>query len=177
MFLVRDQKDKIEEYGNLDSQTRADLTFRLLKKVSIFLDDIAAMKHVLQVIPYNAQKKAFKEEHIDLAFDLLEIVLSRLDVAPVISGVYGTGDESNQYVFKAFGVVDVEGKQGRYSSTRPATPEEIELNDRLKKRIDRLNTFVYPPGGIPGPEFRPREYFDSLVPQAEKAGLKPIFEE
>lgn len=178
MFLVRDQKTKLENYNNIDSQTRADLTFKLLKKVSTFLDDISDMKHTLQIIPFQAQKKAFQENHIDLAFDLLEIILSRLDVAPVVGGnPVDPGDMNNRYVFKAFPVAAVDGKQGRYSTTRPATPEEIAANEHLQERIDRLKRFVTLPDGIPGPEFRPREYFDGLVEQAEKSGLKPIFEE
>lgn len=176
MFLVRDQKAKLENYDNLDSQVRADLTFKLLKKVSTFLDDIKDVNRTLDVIPFQSQKKAFKERHVDLAFDLLEIILSRLDVAPVIGGnPVDPGDMNNQYVFKAFSVEAVDGKVARYSTTRPATPEEIARNEHIKKRIDRLKLFMYQPDGVPGPEFRPREYFDGLVEQAEKSGLKPIF--
>lgn len=178
MFLVRDQKKKLNEYNSLDSQVRADLTFKLLKKVSIFLNDIDAVKRTLDVIPFQSQKKAFKEEHIDLVFDLLERVLAGLDVAPVIGGnQLDPGDVGNQYVFKAFAVEAVDGKIGRYSATRPATQEEIDMKDHLQERIERLDRFVTYPSGIPGPEFRPREYFDGLVEQAEKSGLKPLFEE
>lgn len=178
MFLVRDQKDKLDKYNSLDSQVRADLTFRLLKKVSTFLNNIKDVNRTLDTIPFQAQKKAFEKEHIDLAFDLLERILERLDVAPVTGGnAIDPDDRTNQYVFKAFAVEAVDGKIGRYSTTRPATPEEIALKDHLQERITRLTQFVTPPSGVPGPEFRPREYFGDLVETAEKAGLKPIFEE
>lgn len=178
MFLEgKKQIERLENYNSLKKASeKATFTYRMVEKIKRFLDDVAEVNNVLDTIPFKSHKKAFKPEHIEPVFDLLEMILAGQGVAPVTHGVFGTGDEKNQYVFKAFGVVDVEGKQGRYSTTRPATPEEIELNEKLKKRIERLNRFVYPQGGIPGPEFLPREYFDGLVEQAEKAGLKPIFE-
>ena len=177
MFLVRDQKDKLDNYNSLESQSRADLTFRLLKKVSTFLNDIKDVNHTLDVIPFRAQKKAFKRDYIDLIFDLLERVLARLDVAPLTGGnPLDPDDRTNQYVFKAFAVEAVDGKIARYSTTRPATPDEIDLNNHLQDRIGRLDRFVTYPSGIPGPEFRPREYFDGLVETAEVAGLVPLFE-
>jgi len=178
MFLVREQNDRIENYNRLDAQVRADLTFRLLKKLKAFLDDFKDVNRVLDVIPFQSQKKAFKEEHIDLVFDLVERVLAGLDVAPVIGGnVLDPDDAGNRYVFKGFAVEAVDGNVSRYSATRPATPDEIALNDHLKERITQLNLFVSPSSGIPGPEFRPREYFDGLVETAERAGLKPLFED
>lgn len=178
MFLVKEQRAKLEKYNELSSQERADLTFRLLKKVSTFLDDVENVKLALDVIPFKSQKKAFKEEHIDLVFDLLERVLAGLDVAPVTGGnQLDPGDVGNQYVFKAFAVEAVDGKIGRYSTTRPATQEEIDMKDHLQERIERLDRFVTYPSGIPGPAIAPRGYFDGLVEQAEKAGLTPLFEE
>ncbi len=106
----------------------------------------------------------------------MENILAGLDVAPVIGGMALTDDAGNKYVFKGFSVRAVDGKVSRYSTTRPASPEEIVTNAHLQERIARLDQFVTSPPGLPGPEFRPREYFDDLV-AAEKSGLVPLFQE
>lgn len=168
----------MRDYDALAPSEKATFTYRMVEKVSKFLDDVEEVNRVLETIPFKSQKKAFKEEHIDLVFDLVERVLTGRDVAPVVGGnPLNPDDATKQYSMKAFAVREVDGRLGRYSTTRPASPEEIATNAHLQERISRLSRFVHAPDGIPGPEFRPREYFDGLVEQAEKSGLRPIFEE
>lgn len=176
MFLDGKQADRMKNYDDLGASERATFTYRMTVKITKFLADVCEVNKVLEIVPFKSRKKVFEQDHIEAIFDLLEKALIAQDVAPVIGNPFFP-DDANQYVFKAFAVEAVDGKVARYSTTRPATPEEIARNKRIQKRIDRLKLFIYPPDGIPGPEFRPREYFDGLVEQAEKSGLKPIFEE
>lgn len=169
MFLVRDQPKRLEGYDDLDPRERADFTFRILKKVTTLLDDISEVNAVLRTIPFKSQKKVFKEEHIDLIFDLLERILIGLDYAPIVKD-----QDGNPHRFKGIPVTPKGGGiAGSYQKITPASTEEIARSEHLQDRLKRLEVFITP--RVTTADFRPRPYFEGLVEDAEKEGLEPFF--
>lgn len=170
MFLTDLQRKRLDAYADLSSRERATFNFRIADKVSTFLNDVSEVNQVLKTIPFNYHQKSFKEDHVDLVFDLLEHLLAGLDYAPIIKN----DQDGTPQRFKGFLVVPRTGKGagGQYHAILPASDEDLARAAHLQNRIRRLEQFTT--ARLISDEFRPRSYFEALPESVEKNGMIPV---
>ena len=167
--LTKGQRDKLKTYDQLDPRVRADFTHRIVDKIESFLDSVAVMNHILDIVPFKSSQRAFKPEHIDMVFDLMESMLVALDYAPIVKD-----QDGNPHRFKGIPVTPKGGGvAGSYQKILPASSEEIARNEHLQNRLKRLEIFTK--ARVTTADYRPPSYFEGLVEDAEKEGLDPFF--
>lgn len=133
---------------------RADIVYRYTRKLKDRLDELGDANYLIGELPPTSVRETVAENHLMEALDLVEKLLELLDPWPVAEHENG-----GRWAFKTYGskFPDYEpGKCGIQTMSRTASNEEIELHQRLKNHLNKLQHYVDP--CIPDPICRGPEY-------------------
>jgi len=162
--LTQDTVKKLRNRRNLRPSDRADLDYKMVKKLQSGLDELAGLHYIMNALPpekiipkkdkdNKGRKIGLKDKHVQLLFSLTETALRILDYKKI------RGDSNNPYILEEFdrkttGVNWQTGEHIKHGNFRRRKPkkEETERAVLLWEHTDYLKMLA--------PDFNPENPSD-----------------
>lgn len=177
-MLTDKQKKDLENRGNVDPKAKADLNYRISKKLEKTLQELKEINYMIGQLPRGTSQRVVNFDDLLEAAVLTESLLDLLDVAPIQSRPMTTGDFVARYLpVKPEG----DGEIAYLVQARPATEQDKRVAYFMRLHISRMERFLNPNIRLPDMdtsdkylhELRTREYFKDEIACAKKLGFVP----
>jgi hypothetical protein len=156
------EKERLKGRDNLAAKTKANLDYRVAKKIETRLSEIREINEVLGTIPEKTARKVIKDDMISAVFQLSENLIRILRYAPIVVepnkkyvSIWHEAKSKKENVSEAFSVEHIE----------PTKTDEAR-NAMLKRHVERLGMYLDPTTANQPPITR-------LTPASKKAA-QPI---
>lgn len=187
--LTQHAVKKLRDRRTLRPSDRANLDYKMAKKLQSGLDELAGLLYIMNALPpekiipkkdKNGRKIGLKDRHIRLLFDLTESALRILDFKKI------RGNANNIYILqevnrKITGVDWQTGKaikHGEFHRRKPLN-EEIERAKLLWKHVDYLKKYFVPELNIESPSIvrsaSLEDRIDEQLWEKEEIKIKELF--
>ena len=116
----------------------------VLDKLEDFIDSIPDALLILKHLPQEKISKKLRFEQIPAILDLVEELIQRIDPWPVAEQLI---EPKNHFAFKTMGIHGPNDHIGAcriFTLSRPATPEEIAIHQKLTAHCTNLQHYIDP---------------------------------
>jgi hypothetical protein len=141
-MLTSLERERLDNYENLDAIEKKNLNFRLKKKQNEILETISDINILLKNLRNSPIEISISHEHVSEVDTLIENILKILKVTPIIDSDVANTTPKKVRKFKIDDSAD-SGKATTVTVSREATEEEIniykslvQIDNTIKKNTD-----------------------------------------
>lgn len=151
--LNQDTVRKLRDRRKLRPADRANLDYKMVKKLQAGLDELSGLLSIMKtlpahkILPSGERKDGLKDKHVRLLFELTETALEILDFKKVFAPSGWTGSKEELYVYEAenkkvVGINYTTGESIEISTEhREKKPkkEDLERAELMWKHVEKLH--------------------------------------
>lgn len=144
-MLTPAEKDQLKNRAVLDTKVRANLYYRIAKKIKSNLSELDDINLALHVIPEKNARRVLNDEIITSILRLTENMIRILGYSPVEKGPIG-----QLFVCASKEMPSKDRNSQKFIvERRPPVPRDVARSLTLEKHIKRLQEFACPAANVP----------------------------
>ena len=145
-MLSSTEREQFKNLNMLDSRTRANLLFRVSKKIEKNLSELSEINEVLRAIPEKNAKRILNDDMINSIFTLSENMIKIMGYVPIKEDFTGRAF----VVRRGPATLSKDGKSKKFEvEIETATIDEMARQKLVDDHIDVLRHIMDPNAGLP----------------------------